>query len=403
MPDVNLLPGKWNLNETGLTVFSADAAQKSDLDRYVKIPGLEKKLGSLIARASRPDSGNFMHFIVGSVGRGKSISLFRIEQIIEDDYSTSVLPVRLEFVNTDDMNPRGFLFRILVRLVQAWPRKKVAPDLILRALQQLPTDYSEWRGLLRAIMLPQASQLMSTASLFPETFGGTSSELDNRLVAIRYLSGQPLTAQEYGVLGLRHRLNSTDSALSILTSLRIALRCVGYCGIVGLVDEFENLFSNISKTRRPQYVTLLRNLYDAGTPDGLSGADMASLGFFFGVSEGGMSELSALGEHESDAGPTAALKSRISSTTLVGFTLVQTRQLIEKRLQKGRSTAPDQSDPEAYIIPFTDDFVKYVHLVTMGWPRGIVQTCQDVLEAGLAEGVTLLDRNFAEKVRSDRA
>jgi type II secretory pathway predicted ATPase ExeA len=130
---------------------------------------------------------------------------------------------------------------------------------------------------------------------------------------------------------------------------------------------------------------------------------MTSLGFFFGVSEGGMSELSALGEHESDAGPTVALKSRISSTTLVAFTLDQTRQLIEKRLQRGRLAAPDQSNPEAYIIPFTDGFVSYVHSVTMGWPRGIVQTCQEVLEAGLAEGAPLLDKDFAERVRSDRA
>lgn len=404
MPDTELLPKTWNLKESGLVAFSSDAARKGELDLYVALPGLERRWATLLSRASQPGTGNFMHFIVGSYGRGKSMSLFRIEQIIEERYSNRLIPVRLDFMDAESVTPRTFVCRILARIAQAWPLDTTDPSLASHALSALPKEYAEWRGVLRAFMLPQKRRTTDTETLFGQESSGTSSQSGFKRAATRYLSGLSLTPGEYKELGVQHRLDNVDSVLSIVTALRMVAYDMGYHGIVPLVDEFEYLFALVSKVKRPQYVALLRKMYDVGSPDDLSGRAMTSLCFFFGVSEGGMSEFSELAEHESSsAGPTGALMRRIDNTTLTSFNLDQTRQLIEKRLQKGRPDPSKPSNKKDYIIPFTEGFVSYVQDVTMGLPSDIVRTCREVLEAGIAGGVALLDRDFAEKVRSDRS
>lgn len=405
MAENELLPKAWNLKESGLVAFSADAAREDELDLYVVLPSLEQKWTALLDRASRAGTGNFMHFIVGSYGRGKSLSLFRIEQIIHKEYPNLIIPIRLDFMNEESVTPRNFLCRILVKIAQTWLIDSQNLNPALDSILGLPQEYSEWRGVLGAIMLPPSIQRTSHGeTLFGEEPNDAGPKLDLKRAAVRYLSGLSLTPAEHKGLQVEHRLDNIETAWSIIAALRIVLYDMGYHGVVLLVDEFEYLFSHVSKTRRPSYVALLRRMYDAGSPDGLSGHAMTSLNFFLGVSEGGMSEFTEMGKHEySSAGPTGALVSRIGSTVLTNFTLDQTRELIKKRLQRGRSDLSAAAQKKYYIIPFDEDFVAYVQDITMGLPREIVRTCRDVLEAGIATGISLLTREFAEKVASDRA
>ena len=91
---------------------------------------------------------------------------------------------------------------------------------------------------------------------------------------------------------------------------------------------------------------------------------------------------------------------RVDNATVLGvFNQSQTLELIEKRLKYNRS---DDKFEEQPLIPFTDDFVTYVHELTSGEPRLILVRCGHVIDAGIAEKVTKLDKKFAQKVLKER-
>lgn len=54
------------------------------------------------------------------------------------------------------------------------------------------------------------------------------------------------------------------------------------------------------------------------------------------------------------------------------------------------------------LIPFTDDFVEFIHEKTGGLLRAIIIICGHVLDMGLAERVPLLNKEFARKALKER-
>ena len=390
------IPKEWNLNYTGILAFSGSVAQQSELMFYVQRSNLEQLWKMGLELGAHHGASNFMHFIIGDHGLGKTISLLRINDIVLSDYKSRLLPIFLSFVAEDTLRPRDFLLRLLASIDYAGLAKQIKSSELKQAVDRIPPDFEGSYSLMKNLLLPQRS-LATTETFFPERQWTQTIADETYEAANRYFLGQSVTQRELRLLGVSHKLDSAETAWKHLTAIRWVLGGLGYSAIIMLVDEFEYLFSLVSRNKRPQYVALLRQIVDASP----SSPDMTALDSFFAVSNGGWKQLMDLAEYETtSAGPTQALRRRIDNTTLSNLTPQQTRGLIEKRLQFGRVHA---ADPGEECNPFTNDFIEFVQHQSMGVPGEVVSICLSVLKAGLSCQVAQLDKKFAIQALDERA
>jgi len=389
------IPKAWNLNQKGISLFSGDSAKESELAFYVRRAEVEESWKDDLGRGTQAGASNFMHFVIGNLGQGKSISLLRLNEMVLSDYKSELLPVTLSLVGEDTMKPRDFLCRLLAKIDYADLARRFDPSALKEAIEKIPSDLEEGRRLMESVLLPPRPGI-SRETFFPERQLMQEIARETYGAASRYLSGLSITQRELRLLRLSHRLDSEETAWKHLTALRWVLGGLGYTAIVMLVDEFEWLFSLVSRNRRPQYIALLQRVYDACS----TSPDMAGLDSFFAVSAEGWQQLAELADYEArSAGPTVALRRRLSSTTLTNLGSQQTRDLIEKRLQAERE---NPVKPGEEYHPFTQDFLEFVQEQTMGVPGSIVKTCRKVLDVGRSRQITKLDKAFAIQVLTER-
>ncbi|MDP2900756.1 MAG: hypothetical protein Q8O47_07290, partial [Candidatus Bathyarchaeota archaeon] len=128
----------------------------------------------------------------------------------------------------------------------------------------------------------------------------------------------------------------------------------------------------------------------------------SNITLFLAVSPDGERHLVEIEKTESETGgPTAALRRRISDNKilLTAFTEKATRELIEKRLKISRITGKIEKEP---LIPFNEEFVKFIHEITDGRPEMIIDRCNNVLDVGLEQRIPLLTKQFAIEVFKER-
>ncbi|MGA3020734.1 MAG: hypothetical protein ABSD68_02180, partial [Candidatus Micrarchaeales archaeon] len=145
-------------------------------------------------------------------------------------------------------------------------------------------------------------------------------------------------------------------------------------------------------------IGILRSLYDFPGGDVIGDiGELARMGIFVAVSEDGWTRLQEMEQEEkSTGGPIQPFLRRLDAVgSLKALTDEDTTKLIEARLKFDRPSKKYRSD---YIIPFKKDFVEFVCEEAKGEPHKIVGICDDVLQAGLAKKVEILDREFAEKI-----
>jgi len=197
------------------------------------------------------------------------------------------------------------------------------------------------------------------------------------------------------------KIESIDVAKEYLAAILSFMRNLGYKSLLLAIDEFEYLFSLVSKTQYSIYLALLRGLYDFPIGLNIESDKLANMAFFIGVSEDGWSKLQEIEKKEiSEGGPTRPLMRRVDlKITLSNFDRKNTEELIKKVLSYNRVAKEFEKDP---LIPFTKDFVDYIYELTDGLPSAIKVRCAQVLDAGLADRVPLLTREYAQKVLEER-
>jgi hypothetical protein len=204
-------------------------------------------------------------------------------------------------------------------------------------------------------------------------------------------------------LGVLRKISDIDIAKEYLAGFLAFLKKLDYKTLLLAVDEFEYLFSLVTRSQHNIYLALLRGLYDF--PTGLSiripSGSMANMAFFIAVSEDGMRRLQEMEkEEDSIGGPIQPLMDRIDDTIMLGlFDKKLTEEVVEKRLKFNRIKGKFEDTP---LIPFTEGFVDFVFSKTNGELRGIITICGQVLDAGLEKGVSVLDEVFARKALEER-
>ena len=266
-------------------------------------------------------------------------------------------------------------------------------DEIIKAITDIPNKFDEPKKILKNIY-----RYKRQLSLL----GTTAMKNEKSKIAIYFLRGEIRpTATQLEELGVMRKIENVDIAKEYIAAILCFMKNLGYKSLLLAIDEFEYLFSLVPKSQYSIYLALLRELYDFPVGLKISSDELANMVFFIGISEDGWDKLQEIEKKEiSEGGPTRPLMRRIDiKTTLSNFDRNETEELVKIILRYNRVKEEFERNP---LIPFTKDFVDYIYEVTDGLPSAIKVRCAQVLDAGLADKVSLLTREYAQKVLEER-
>ena len=387
---------KYGLKQSALDAFSDKVARPEHLIWWTNREEEIKQWREIIEKASKTKK-NYLSFIIGSYGRGKTLSLLKIDE--EAKRYPHIIPVFLNLKGEERSTPGlDLMFRIFRSIDFYNIVKKIDPKDLNDIIASIPDSFKELRSTLKSIYFGKIDAIQ--ASMFSDVNILKDQSISE--IALNIIKGYITpNATQLKEIGILRKIDEIDIAKEYLAGLLVFFKKIGFSTFVIAIDEVEALFSLVTKSQQSIYIALLRSLYDfpMGTP--IKTEEIANMVTFLSISESGWSSLKELeSKEQASGGPTVPLMERVDNATVLGvFNQSQTLELIEKRLKYNRS---DDKFEEQPLIPFTDDFVTYVHELTSGEPRLILVRCGHVIDAGIAEKVTKLDKKFAQKVLKER-
>lgn len=395
MKQYKFINTKYNLKESVIDTFGVKNARKEHL---VWWSNREKELKSwnLLISKAISSSSNYIQFIIGSYGRGKTLSLLKISEDHKDD--DKLYSIFLNLKGEEKSTPGlDLLLRIFRNIDFEEISKRVDNQKLAELINQLPNNFSEVKNILWKVYF--GSLELDQISLFNDQ--RSSIRNSQKDLAINFLGGliSPNSSQ-LKELGVLRKMDKIDVAKEYLSGLLLFLRSLEYRTIIIEIDEFEGLFSLVTKAQQSTYIALLRSLHDFPM-DPVNKDDTVNMLYFIGISEDGWESLQEIKKKEfAVGGPIVPLLERIEEPIiLTTFNQQQTEDLIKKRLKYNRLKQKFEDQP---LIPFTDNFVEYIYKLTNGEPRQILIRTSHVLDAGIAKKALTLDKNFAEKVLKER-
>jgi len=313
-------------------------------------------------------NANAIRFVVGDYGFGKTLTLTKICKQYESD--PEILPIYIKMLSEDKV-------------------AKFGVDFIQRIFRQVPFS---------VLQRFKIEHIEALRAVYPEPATIFLSIIVQGEGAIEFLQGQKsFGSAELKKLGVKRKIDRTDIAKEYLFSFLFLLKRANINTLLITVDETEYVFSQMRGANIALVFNTLRDLYDLTTSPAMQPlpGDISNMIFFFAISSGGWGKLNDLGHREqTQGGPINPLMDRFlqSPITLQPLLGEEAKDLIEFRLHGNRTkdTKP--------LIPYDLGFVKFVQELALGNPRQIIKYCDFALEDGLIEGISLLDRKFAEKV-----
>ena len=314
-----------------------------------------------------------MSFIIGDYGMGKTMSLLKIA---EDGHKhKEIFSVYLNFLG--EQQPRNPGIDFIQKIFKSIDFEKLHIKKGNKFFTGSPSE---------------------TKSVYEKILYG---EEKIKKLALYFLRGEVRPNQsQLKKLGVVRKIDDIEIAKEYLTGFLYLLKSSGFSTLLLAIDEFEYLFSLVSKSKQSIYLALLRGLYDL-TVQKPKADSFANILFFIAVSDDGWRRMQDLEKREtSTGGPINPLMRRVySKLTLKAFSKENTEKLIEKRLSLNRITGEHAPEP---LIPFTKDFVDYLYKLTGGRPPDIIVRCDHVLDAGQEARVRRLTGNFAKQLFEKR-
>lgn len=321
---------------------------------------LESRINDSLAK-----SGNEILVIRGDYGMGKSFTLARVR----DEYSKKP----------------GIYVPAPMSLLSAEQTSKFSVDLSNRLFERI--------GLREIKRLARRSQ-----SMLVDKITTRAREIFGRLASTD--AGEAESAfQEATSLKLQ-----TRDGQALIFGLQFALANDRKRALLWLIDEFEYILV-LSKPKLSQLAQTLRELYDRQSDfeKEYGTGTSAKIIFILATSPTGWERLATTAE---GSGMRAGLSGtagvgvapfhrRVSSSNIINLGPLsrrETRQLIEARMNS-RDKAVDP-----VYIPFTDDYISYVYLLTKGRPDEIVKYCDIVFLEAQRLGLMEVDEQAARKI-----
>lgn len=316
----------------------------------------------------RGSNANAIRFVVGDYGFGKTLTLTKIYEQYKSD--PEILPIFMKMLPEDKV-------------------AKFGVDFIQRIFRRVP---------LSVFQCFKIKDIDALKAVYPEPANIFLSIAVQGVGAIEFLQGQKsFGSAELKKLGVQRKIDRTDIAKEYLVSFLFLLKQANINTLLIAVDETEYVFSQMTGANISLVFNTLRDLYDLTTSPAMQTlpGSKANMIFFFAISSAGWGKLSDLSHREqTQGGPINPLMDRVFQSPIMLQALLEeeAKDLIEFRLRGNRTKGTKP------LIPYDLGFVKYVQELALGNPRQIIKFCDFALEDGLIEGISLLDRKFAEKV-----
>jgi len=395
--DNKFLREEYGLKETIKEALSVKTARKKHLEWWIDREE-ELKAWRKIIELSTSLNKNYIVFVIGSYGRGKTLSLLKV--IDEAEKYKEMCPIYLNFKGEEKSKPGlDFIFRIFKNIDFDKLRSGKTAEELKDVIESVPEVFEEAKNILSKIYFGETDKYQK--KLFVENQKGKEkSELSK--LALFFLRGEiKPTASQLKQLDIIRKIENIDIAKEYLAAILFFIKKLGYKTLLLAIDEFEYLFSLVPKSQHSIYVALIRGLYDFPVGFTVEPNDVANMVFFIAISEDGWSSLQEIEKREmATGGPTVPLLDRVDATTTLGvFDKNQTREIVIKRLRYHRIKDKFEDKP---LLPFTEDFIDYIYKQTGGEQRAIIVRCGQVLDAGFAERVPLLDKDFAQRILEER-
>lgn len=363
--------------EYGLTEipFKVRIATELELKAWVNREKEVEKWNKTLKDAIKTPTSNFLVFIVGDYGMGKTLSLLKIV----NETTREFYPIYLNLLSEQKPKKPGldFIFRI-IRGIDLDKIKATKKD--TRFIEEIFPD---------------------VGNAFEKIFFPTN-DYEKRL-ATAFVRGEVVASQtQLKTMEVVRKIDDVDIAKEYLVGILYFLKTLNFSTLVVTVDEFEYLFSLVTKSSQSIYLALLRGLFDLSIqiPEKLRGK-IVNMALFIVISEDGMRRLTELEDVErSTGGPIRPLMRRVADKVrLAPLSKKYVRKLIERRLSLNRVKGKYEKEP---LIPFTEDFVNYINKLTGGKPSEIIERCDHTLDLGLERKVPRLTAKFAKEVFKER-
>jgi len=364
--------------EYGITgmPFKGKIATELELKTWVNREKELEKWRKVLNDANRASSSNFLVFIIGDYGMGKTLSLLKI---------------------VEEATKRGS-YAIYLNLLSEQRPKNPGLDFVLRIIKGINFDDIKVARSNIAFIKDVSVEL---GNIFKRLF--FPKDRYERKLAMAFVKGETKPTQsQLRSMDVVRKIDDVDIAKEYLAAVLYFLKASGFSTLVVAIDEFEYLFSLVPKPTQSIYLALFRRLFDFQVlvNEKLRG-NIANIALFIGVSEDGMRRLIELEDVEkSTGGPIRPLMRRVADKVSLGpLEKNYVRQLIERRLSLNRVKGKYEKEP---LIPFTEDFVDYINKLTAGRPSDIIERCDHVLDMGLERRVPRLTPEFAKEVFQER-
>lgn len=354
-------------------------ARESWLSTWVDRDEQLSQWQAVISNLEAPQK-NYIVFIIGDYGRGKTQSLMKI--IAEAEKHNVILPAFLNFRGEQKPTAPGldFIFRIF-KSIDFRGLREIYGDKLQIAVEAIPDDLDEVKTVLKNLCFAEQS-------------------VQN--MALYFLRGEfKPTKADLRQLGIIRKIDDIDIAKEYLAGILNLLKTLGFQTLLLAVDEVEYLFSLVSKPQQSIYLALLRGLFDFPLGIPKKTGDIAKIAIFLAISEDGYRRLRDIEKEEmASGGPTRPLLDRVDiETRLAALTKQYARELIIKRLHFDRIEGRYTKQP---LIPFEENFIDFIWEITEGVPRDIIVKCMHVLDAGIEKGIPRLNREIAEALLRER-
>jgi len=357
---------KYNLLRNPFTGYRATKENlKFWVDREEEIENWEKVIKETLSNPTN----NYISFIIGDYGMGKSLSIYKIEELCKK--YRNIFSVTFGFLGEEKLRKPGidFIQRIL-KFVDFNTIK-----LTERQVERLDEISKEVKNIYYKIFF---------------------ADDEIKTLALYFLRGELIPNQsQMRKLGIIRKINDVEIAKEYFSGFLYLLKLAGYNTLVLLIDEFEYLFSLVPKASRDIYFALIRGLYDL--PTKIRNKTIANMLFFLAVSA---EEYRKMKERKDIGGPVVPFMRRAYLVNeLSPLKKEYVEKLIELRLKYNRAKGKLEKDP---LIPYTRDFVDFIWENTRGHPGDIIYKCGHTLDVGLKYRVSKLDKEFAAKALKER-
>lgn len=367
------------IKKYGLTgmPFKTRIATNLELQSWVNREEELKRWKNVLDDALKTPTSNFLVFIIGDYGMGKTLSLLKIRHELAEK-EKKFYPIYLSFLSEQRPKNPGL-------------------DFIFRIIREI--DFNEIRATKKDVDVIE-EVYPDVGRVFRKIF--FSRDKNERDIAMAFIKGEiKPTQSQLKLLEVVRKIDDVDIAKDYLIAILYFLKVSGFSTLIIIIDEFEYLFSLVPKPSQSIYLALLRRLYDLPIqiPKELE-SNTVNMVLFIGISESGMRYLTELESAESTGGPINPLMRRVTDKVPLGpLRKDHTRELIEKRLRLNRVKGMYEKEP---LIPFTEEYVDYIYKITGGRPGDIIVRCDHVLDVGLERRISRLTAEFAKEVFKER-